>query len=101
MDGATLQAAIRSEGKNLALHLQANKRRDAAEQAEKAAIELYGAIAGWHHGDPREPRPTHLAAHGKNFRLGTIPISTGAKPGALPGCTCSIVAPYENGEILR
>jgi len=101
LGGKTVQQAIRSEAKNFALHLQANSRRDAAEQADKAAQELFGPIGGWYHGDPKEPRPSHLAAHGKNVVLGTVPISTGAKAGALPGCTCHYGPPFENAEVLR
>lgn len=99
--GKGVGQAIRMEARNFARHLQANKQRDMAERMELSAMERYGPIGGWHHGDPKEPRPSHLAAHGKNYVLGTVPLSTGAKPGAEPGCTCSIVAPYENGEMLR
>jgi hypothetical protein len=98
--GMGVQQAIRTEARHFAQHLDASKRRNAAYQMSEAARELYGEYGGWKHGDPKEPRPAHLAADGKNFRLGTVPISTGALPGVLPGCTCSIVAPYEGGEVI-
>lgn len=99
--GRSVAQAVRMEARPFAQHLEANKRRDAVQSMEDGARELYGEYGGWHHGDPKEPRPSHKAAHGKNYRLGTIPTSTGAKPGALPGCTCSIVAPFEGADILR
>jgi hypothetical protein len=88
------------EARNFAMHLDANRRRDAAFKMVEAAAELHGEVLGWKHGDPREPRPAHLAADGKNFRKGTVPISTGALPGVLPGCTCTVVAPFADGETL-
>lgn len=98
--GRGVAQSVRMEARNFAMHLQANRRRDAAFKMVEAAAELHGNILGWQHGDPREPRPAHLAADGKNFIRGRVPASTGAYPGVLPGCTCSVVAPFDNGETL-
>src|SRR5215217_8117746 len=100
VEGRSVVQAIRMEARPFAQHLQANRRRDAAFKMVEAAAELHGSLVGWKHGDPKEPRPSHLAADGKNFRAGTVPASTGALPGVLPNCTCSVVAPFENGEII-
>ncbi len=99
--GRSVPQAIRMEARNFAAHLEANRRRDAASRMVGAASDLHGPLVGWQHGNPREPRPAHKAADGKNFRVGTVPASTGALPGVLPNCTCTAVAPFEDAEILQ
>lgn len=98
--GATIQGALRGEAHHFAQHLDASRRRDAASRMVEAASELHGPLLGWRHGDPAEPRPEHAAADGSNFVAGTVPLSTGALPGALPGCTCTVAAPMEGAPIL-
>ncbi|WP_273843911.1 hypothetical protein [Rubrobacter calidifluminis] len=83
------EKALELEKRYYQMHLEAAKRRRAADRMTTGARSLYGYVLSWHHGHPKEPRPTHLAADGKNFdtRLG-VPRSTGALPGELPNCTC-------------
>lgn len=95
-----LKKALVLEEWYFARHREASRRRIAAVKAVDAAERLYGPLLGWRHGDPQEPRLTHLAADGKNFRAGTVPTSTGALPGALPGCTCSVVPPFRNARMV-
>lgn len=95
-----LRTALEAEERFFGQHREAAKRRVAGAKLVDAASELYGEVLGWKHGHPKEPRPHHKAADGRNFRVGTVPASTGALPGVLPGCTCSVVAPHENGEML-
>jgi hypothetical protein len=99
-EGDGLKAAFEGEARPFAQHLDANRRRLAGARMVEAAAELHGPLLGWRHGHPNEPRPQHLAADGANFRVGSVPASTGALPGVLPGCTCTVVSPHENGRIL-
>jgi hypothetical protein len=99
-DGDGLKAAFEGEARPFAQHLDANRRRLAGARMVEAAAELHGPLLGWRHGHPKEPRPAHKAADGANFRVGSVPASTGALPGVLPGCTCTVVSPHENGRIL-
>jgi hypothetical protein len=99
-DGAKIDAALRGEARHLAQHLDANRRRLAGARMIEAASELHGPLLGWKHGHPKEPRPNHAAADGANFRVGSVPLATGALPGVLPGCTCTVTAPHENGRML-
>lgn len=82
-------------------HREAVRQRDAARRMVEAAQDRYGPILGWRHGHPNEPRPTHLAADGFNFDARRTPISTGALPGVLPGCTCTVTAPFDNARTLK
>jgi hypothetical protein len=99
-EGDGLKAAFEGEARPFAQHLDANRRRLAGARMVEAAAELHGPLLGWRHGHPKEPRPAHKAADGANFRVGSVPASTGALPGVLPGCTCTVVSPHENGRIL-
>jgi hypothetical protein len=99
--GEDLRGALRKEARYLAQHREAERRRTAGAKMVEAATELHGPILGWKHGHPREPRPAHLRADGMNFDATRIPASTGAMPGVLPGCTCTVVAPFENGRMLN
>jgi uncharacterized protein with gpF-like domain len=99
--GKTIQEARAKEAPYFARHREAVRQRDAARRMVEAAQDKYGPVLGWRHGNPKEPRPTHLAADGKNFRADTVPTSTGALPGVLPNCTCTVTAPFENAELLR
>ena len=98
---ASLRGALDKERPYLQQHREANRRREAAARMVDAAVELHGPVLGWRHGHPKEPRPSHKAADGKNWEAGTVPLSTGALPGVLPGCTCVPVAPFPNAETLR
>jgi hypothetical protein len=99
--GEDLRAALSREGRYLVQHREANRRREAAARMVEAAVELHGPVLGWKHGDPKEPRPTHEAADGRNFRADRVPVSTGALPGVLPGCTCTVTASFPGAETLR
>lgn len=99
--GESLKAALNRESTYLAQHREANRRRSAAARMIEAAVELHGPVLGWKHGHPKEPREAHAGADGMNFSAATIPMSTGALPGVLPGCTCTVVAPYPDGEMMR
>jgi hypothetical protein len=99
-DGETVRAAFEGEARPFRQHLDANRRRLAGARMIEAAAELHGPLLGWKHGHPKEPRPNHAAADGANFRVGSVPLSTGALPGVLPGCTCTVTAPHENGRML-
>lgn len=99
-EGESLRDAIVAERPNLARHLEASRRRSAGVRLVEAAAELHGPVLGWVHGHPNEPRPTHEAADGQNFRADSVPTSTGAYPGVLPGCTCTVAPPFVNGRML-
>jgi hypothetical protein len=99
--GEDLGTALRREGRYLVQHREANRRREAGARMVEAAVELHGPVLGWKHGHPNEPRPTHEAADGKNFDPYSVPASTGALPGVLPGCTCVPTAPFSGAETLR
>jgi hypothetical protein len=96
-----LAKALKAEERFFEQHREAARRRVAGARMVDAAAELHGPILGWKHGDPKEPRPSHAAADGKSFRADTVPASTGALPGVLPGCTCTVVAPRPGAEMLR
>jgi hypothetical protein len=96
----TVAERLDEEEPYLHRHRDAERRRTASAKMLDAAAELHGPILGWKHGHPREPRPHHRAADGHNFRVGRVPASTGALPGALPGCTCTVTAPYEGAPEL-
>lgn len=95
-----LRGALQSEGRFLHQHLEANRRRVAGAKMVDAAVELHGPLLGWKHGHPSEPRPSHAAADGANFDATTIPVSTEALPGVLPGCTCTVTAPVPGARML-
>jgi uncharacterized protein with gpF-like domain len=99
--GKSMAEATAKERPYFTRHREQVRQRDAARRMVEAAQERYGPVLGWRHGNPREPRPAHLAADGKNFRADRVPASTGALPGVLPNCTCVAVAPFDNAEVLR
>ncbi len=98
--GEGVEKAISKEKRHFVAHRDAERRRIAAAKMIEAAAQLHGPVLGWRHGHPKEPRPNHLAADGKNFRADSIPTSTGALPGVLPNCTCVPTAPFPNAELL-
>ena len=100
VEGDDLRGALKSEGRYLTQHLEASRRRVAGAKMIDAAVELHGPVLGWKHGHPNEPRPNHADADGANFEAGSVPTSTQALPGVLPGCTCTVVAPYPGGRML-
>ncbi len=99
--GGALEAALLSEDRHFDSHQDAMRRRVAAVKMVGAAVERWGPVLGWRHDHPGEPRSTHRDADGQNFdtRRG-VPTSTGGLPGALPGCACMAVAPFENARLL-
>lgn len=99
--GASLDEARRKEAPYFAKHREAMRQRDAARRMVEAAQDRYGPVLGWRHGNSKEPRLNHLAADGQNFDSRHTPVSTGALPGVLPGCTCTVTAPFDNARMLR
>lgn len=76
----------------------------AGARATEAMMELYGPLLSWNWGATRTPedfRPHHKAADGRNFdvRRG-IPVSTGALPGVLAGCSCAWGPPMPGASVL-
>ncbi len=96
-----LPDALADERPNFEAHKAASQRRTAAALMVDAAIALHGTTLGWIHGHPKEPRPSHKAAHRRNFDARRIPASTGAYPGQLPNCTCTVSAPIPGARMLR
>ena len=96
-----VRAAFGKERRHYAAHREPERRRVAGARMVDAAVELHGPVLGWRHGHPKEPRPHHAAADGKNFDARRVPLSTGALPGVLPGCTCTVTAPFEGAQTLR
>lgn len=82
-------------------HREAERRRLASSRMLAGAMDLYGPVLSWHHGDPKEPRVTHEAADRHNFDARSVPVSTGAMPGVLPNCTCTVGAPIQGARMLR
>lgn len=99
---AGLHKTVQKEGVYFEQHSTQAGRRDAARRMVAAASELHAAngLLGWVHGKAERPRPSHLAADGKNFRVGVVPVQTGALPGALPGCTCTVSAPFPGADVM-
>lgn len=65
--------------------------------------DLYGDVAGWYHLNPTlDPRPHHLRAHGKNFRIDGLlpPIETGAWPATELYCGCVAGPPHRDAELM-
>jgi hypothetical protein len=82
----------KAEHSYLTAHQNARARNLKGAKKTDAARELFGDVLSWNHGvhgHPIEPRPAHVAADGRvwDLRRG-VPISTGALPSVLPGCTC-------------
>lgn len=99
-----LAKALRAERSYLTAHRNAAQRRLVGGKLNDAAVATYGPILSWQHGvagAPVDPRPNHVAADGKSFdtRRGP-PISMGAWPGVLPGCTCRPGPPKQNAQML-
>ena len=99
--GASVEEARTKEATYFARHREAVRQRDAARRMVEAAQDRYGPVLGWRHGNPKEPRPSHLAADGANFRADRVPTSTGALPGVLPNCTCVPTAPFPGARMLK
>ncbi len=97
-----LDEAIQAEDRFFAQHQEAEQRRIVAREKRDAAIAKHGNILGWHHlNQTKTHRPSHLAAHRKNFDPMHPPKSTGGLPGFLPGCDCEAGPPWPNAEMLN
>jgi hypothetical protein len=99
-----LRKALRAESSYLSAHQSARKRNLEAASRMDAAVERHGPVLGWFHGvagQPADPRPNHVAADGASFdtRRGP-PVSTGAWPSSLPGCTCRAGPPRAGARML-
>lgn len=98
-------AALETERGYLALHRRAKEQRVKARRVADAMRDLYGDVLSWNWGAariPDDPRPSHRAADKKNVDLSKgIPITTGALPGALAGCTCAFGPPIEGARALN
>lgn len=99
--GKSVRDAFAQEGKNFRAHRQNEKGRVASAEAARAHIGRYGIEGTWIHGDPKEPRPHHLAADGGQFDVTSPPATVGGVlPGELPNCTCTIGAPRSGARRL-
>jgi hypothetical protein len=91
---------LAKEKKHFQAHKQAQAKRRAVAAQVDAAAERYGSLLGWHSVRGLTTEPECKQAHGKNFQANRPP-SIGY-PGAVhPHCRCSVVAPWENGRMLR
>lgn len=99
-----LAKARAAERSYLEAHRSAAARRLEGAKKTDRAREMFGEMVSWNHGargTPEEPRPAHVAADGKTWALRRgIPISTGALPGVLPGCSCAWGPPKAGAEML-
>lgn len=100
-----LQLASRRESRYFECHKDVSKRRISAAKTVEGLVELHGPLLSWNWGEtrtPREPRPTHLAADGANWRpLNGTPLSTGSLPGVERGCSCAAGPPKRGARTLR
>ena len=79
---------------------QQSKARTTFEQARRAELGIRTAI--WHHSSAgKEPRPTHVAMHGKEFEIAKGMWDTAeqqwVQPGYLPNCRCTSRAVIPTG----
>lgn len=102
---AALQQAAAREPRYFATHKDVSKRRISSAKATQGLMELHGEILSWNWGatrTPREPRPTHLAADGANWRPANgAPLSTGSLPSVEKNCSCAAGPPKRGARILR
>lgn len=91
-----------SESSYFGLHQEAGLRRQVGAQQVVDAMDQYGEVVGWHAEIRPTSRPNHRAAHRHNWRpaLGP-PLQTGAYPGVLRLCLCSISAPIPGAPEIR
>lgn len=101
-EGEDLREALATEGRYLQQHRQAKEARVAGARINQAAVERWGPILGWHHTNKAEThRPSHVAAHGANYRPDAPPRSTeGMLPGMALHCDCVPGPPQPNARIL-
>lgn len=100
-----LREAATRERSYFEAHRDVSKRRVSAAKTVQGLVELHGPLLSWNWGEtrkPREPRPTHLAADGANWRpLNGAPLSTGSLPGVEKNCSCAAGPPKRGARILR
>lgn len=101
--GMNISEALKAESANFQRHKDAEDRRTKATRLISAAMDLYQSnVLSWHHtrAPQKAPRPNHVEADHKNFRVDTIPALTEALPSFLPGCQCSAGAPIPGAVLL-
>lgn len=100
-----LEEALRKEQRYFRAHKDVSKRRIASAESIEGLMALYGPVLSWNHEvtrKPIEPRPSHRAADGSNFRpLNGPPRRTGAYPGVLSYCSCAAGPPAQGARIIR
>jgi hypothetical protein len=101
-EGKSIAEAVRAERKYLRQHLEASRTRLAGARLNEAAAERWGPILSWNHtGRTETHRPSHVAADGANYRMGSAPAATGGMlPGQAPNCDCIPGPPIPNGRML-
>ena len=102
--GEALRKALEVERRHLGAHLKATGRRLAGARVVDGLVELHGPVLSWNWGKtrlPEDPRPHHRGADGANWdtRRG-VPVSTGAIPGVLPGCSCAAGPPRPGARMI-
>lgn len=98
-----LSAQITLERSYLTYHVEEGERLVEGARKVDLVRELYGGIAGWYHLNPTDdPRPHHIKAHGKNFRVDIIapPVETTSWPGTERYCGCEAGPPHRGGEVM-
>lgn len=99
------EEALRTEQNYLTAHQNAATQNLEGARRTDRARELHGDVVSWNHGvhgHPVEPRPNHVAADGRTWDLRRgVPVSTGALPRTLPGCTCDWGPAKVGAEVLR
>jgi hypothetical protein len=96
-----LTKALSAERSYLEGHLNASRRRTQQAAVLDAMVNAHGPVLSWNHRDiGKTHRPSHLRADGSNFDIRTVPRSTEAFPGFLPGCHCFAAPPIPGARKL-
>jgi hypothetical protein len=101
---AAIMAAIATEKRYMALHVQADAARLAAASRVDGMAETYGNILGWKATLDPKCSPGCRKASGSNFRADRPPMIEGhpSLPGAVHGgtCRCIPVPPVKDARVL-
>lgn len=103
LQGGTLPDAVLSEQHNFLRHADAQLTRSLGWDVNRGMAERYGNILSWHHLNiAKTHRPSHVLAHGRNYRVDSFPRTTfGALPGMEPNCDCVPGPPIAGAPLLR
>lgn len=102
-NGRSPDEALERESRHYLAHTEAQQKRRSAKRLRAVAVEEFGPLLGWRHGDPKEPRILHQKADGFNYRADAgAPAATGGDfPGEKPGCTCVATAPFPGALVME